>query len=214
MSLVPAPVVSNLYRRYLKSIAKIPNITIRMLLLQQVRSGFRKNIGLANPHAQKDLLSQAQKDLQVLEDERLQRTLYITRFGSVSCIDWELRRTEYHFAPKSRFAVLTFLFLGYGLLITLIWNAQPIEDAFPDITKVVDAMALQLEADSPEEARANRQKQIAATIDTLERQMELEQRILTTFQGAPQSGLVPSLQNPSASRRYEANRNAVPSPAA
>jgi hypothetical protein len=212
MSLVPAPVVANVYRRYLKSISKIPNVTIRMLLLQQVRTGFRRNAGLFNPLAQRDLLSQAQKDLQILEDSRLQRTLYITKFGSVSCIDWELRRTEYHFSPKSRFAMLAFIIFGYSVIASLLWRAQKMEDAFPDIAKVVDTMALQLEADSEEEALQNRVKQVKATIETLNRQMELEESILSTFHGAPQKGMLPSLQNPAASRRYESNKGAVPAP--
>lgn len=196
-ALLPPEAVALLYRRYLKAANRIPNVTIRMLLLQQVRSGFRRNQGVTSPSAQRELVNQAHKDLQVLEDDRLSRTLYINRLGLVSCLDWEVRRTEYNFTPETQHFLSAFLFLGFLFIAALVMSARPLESRHPDISAMVGAMAMRLEASSPEELRLIREKQIRSGLERREHQMSLEHRVLATFHEAPSPKMLPpSLHNP------------------
>nr|CCC96041.1 unnamed protein product [Trypanosoma congolense IL3000] len=196
-ALLPSGAVTLLYRRYLKAANSIPNVTIRMLLLQQIRSGFRRNRGITSPSAQRELISQAHKDLQVLEDERLSRTLYINRLGLVSCLDWEVRRTEYNFSPESQSFISVFLILGFLFIGFLAMNAKPVEKRHPDISAMVGAMAMRLEANSPEELREIREKQIRTGLARQQHRLSLEHRVLATFYDAPNVRLMPpSLRNP------------------
>ena len=98
--------------------------------------------------------------------------------------------------------MLVFIVGGYLFVAFALWNAQTIDQAYPDIAKLVDTMALRLEADSEEEALANRLAQVKMTTETLARQLELEKSILQTFSCVPGEGNLPSLANPDASRRY------------
>lgn len=202
MSLVPVEVVANVYRRYVKSVNRIPNMTIRLLLLHQIRSGFRKNAHVTNHNAQKELLVQAQKDLQILEDDRLSRTLYITRFGHVSCIDWELRRTEYHIEPRARTTVVMFLVIVYSIAVYAWFNTSRIDKSHPDIAKLVDQMAIRLEGGDENEIRERTRKSVLRNIDTIDKRLDLEHRILSTFSNVP-SGAVPTLTNPEGYRRAQ-----------
>ncbi|CBH18612.1 NADH-ubiquinone oxidoreductase complex I subunit, putative [Trypanosoma equiperdum] len=196
-ALLPREAVALLYRRYLKAANSIPNVTIRMLLLQQIRSGFRRNRGITSPSAQRELINQAHKDLQVLEDERLSRTLYINRLGLVSCLDWEVRRTEYNFTPESQNFIAAFLMLGFMLIAVVAMNAKPIEVRHPDISEMVGAMAMRLEANSPEELRQIRERQIRTGLERQQHRLSLEHRVLATFHDAPGVRLEPpSLRNP------------------
>ncbi|EAN85992.1 putative NADH-ubiquinone oxidoreductase complex I subunit [Trypanosoma cruzi] len=203
-ALLPAEAVTLLYRRYLKSANRIPNVTIRMLLLQQIRSGFRRNQGVTSPSAQRELINQAHKDLQVLEDDRLSRTLYINRLGLVSCLDWEVRRTEYNFKPETQYFLSFYLFFGFLFFLAVIWSAKPLEARHPEISAMVGAMAMRLEADSPEELRDMRERQIRSGLERQGHQMSLEHRVLATFHEAPNvKVLPPSLHNPDGAVRYE-----------
>ncbi|KAH9578671.1 Complex 1 LYR protein [Trypanosoma melophagium] len=203
-ALLPSEAVTLLYRRYLKAANRIPNVTIRMLLLQQIRSGFRRNKGITNPSAQRELISQAHKDLQVLEDERLSRTLYINRLGLVSCLDWEVRRTEYNFTPQTQYFIAALVFTGFLFLVLLVMNAESVEVRHPEINAMVGAMAMRLEADSPEELNALRERQVRAGLERQEHQLTLEQRVLATFHEAPNVKLMPpSLRNPTGVVHYE-----------
>eukprot|EP00760_Papus_ankaliazontas_P031511 PhM_4_TR5319/c0_g1_i2/m.81918 len=85
--MIPKSAVVHLYRRYLKAAIKVPNPTIRMLLLQQVRAGFRRHRFVVSGVAQRELINQAFKDLEIIEDERLSRTLFINRYGAISCLE-------------------------------------------------------------------------------------------------------------------------------
>lgn len=201
-ALVPSDAVALLYRRYLKGANRIPNVTIRMLLLQQIRNGFRRNRTITSPSAQRELIHQAHKDLSVLEDERLSRTLYINRLGMVSCLDWEVRRTEYNFTVETQSFWSVVLFLGFGFLFFVWRSAEPIEQHRPDLAKMVDVMAMRLEADSPEELAALREAQVRSSMMQRQKQVSLEHRVLATFHDAP-SVKAPSLRNPEGSARYE-----------
>ncbi|EPY35455.1 hypothetical protein AGDE_02095 [Angomonas deanei] len=201
-ALVPSEAVTLLYRRYLKAANSIPNVTIRMLLLQQIRAGFERNKGITSPSAQRELVNQAHKDLQVLEDDRLSRTLYINRLGMVSCLDWEVRRTEYNFSPESQVAIGILLFIGFSCVFFLCWKTKSIEQQRPDIAEMVNFMALRLEADSAEELTALRENQIRNMLESKKRQSELENRVLSTFYQAPKVDLpAPTLRGTSALAR-------------
>lgn len=201
-ALVPSEAVTLLYRRYLKAANRIPNVTIRMLLLQQIRSGFRRNRGITSPSAQRELVSQAHKDLMILEDDRLSRTLYINRLGLVSCLDWEVRRTEFNFRPETQTYMAVFLVCGFGFLLTIFLNSERVEKRRPDIAEMVDYMAMRLEADSQDEMQQLREQQIRTMLDRRQHQVSLEQRVLATFYDAPNVP-APSLRNPDGSLRYE-----------
>lgn len=184
-ALVPSEAVTLLYRRYLKAANLVPNVTIRMLLLQQIRSGFLRNRNIKSPSAQRELLKQAHKDLQILEDERLSRTLFINRLGLVSCLDWEVRRTEYNFSPGAQIFLAGFLFSGFLFLGILFFHAERLEKKRPDIAQMVDTMAMRLEASTPQELQQLRERQ---TLNMMERQQHrerLERRVLSTFYDAP-----------------------------
>lgn len=200
-ALVPSDAVALLYRRYLKAANRIPNVTIRMLLLQQVRSGFRRNRGITSASAQRELVNQAHKDLAVLEDDRLSRTLYINRLGLVSCLDWEVRRTEYNFRPETQSYMAVFLFLGFGFLVAVFMHVERIEKQHPDIAEMVDYMEMRLEAESPEELREVRERQARNALEQRQNQISLEQRVLATFHNAPYVA-APSLRNPEGSAHY------------
>lgn len=201
-ALVPSDAVTLLYRRYLKAANRIPNVTIRMLLLQQIRSGFRRNRSITSASAQRELVNQAHKDLAVLEDERLSRTLYINRLGLVSCLDWEVRRTEYNFRPETQSYLTVFLLCGFVFLVIVFLHTEKLETKRPDIAQMVDYMAMRLEADSPEELREVRDRQMRNALEQRQFQVSLEQRILATFNDAPNVA-APSLQNPDGSQRYK-----------
>lgn len=196
-SLLPPEAVCLVYRRYLKSANKIPNVTIRMLLLQQIRYGFRRHQALANPQAQIELVKQAHKDLAVLEDDRLSRTLYINKLGMVSCLDWEVRRTEYHMSPRVKSFMTIFLGTGFMCMFILVANARQVEDSSPEIARMVEAMALRLEADSPEEILKIRERQVMTGIERKRHRINLEDRILSTFNDAPNANIQqPTLRYP------------------
>ncbi|KAK7199828.1 NADH-ubiquinone oxidoreductase complex I subunit [Novymonas esmeraldas] len=201
-ALVPSDAVALLYRRYLKATNRIPNVTIRMLLLQQIRSGFRRNRSITSPSAQRELVGQAHKDLAVLEDDRLSRTLYINRLGLVSCLDWEVRRTEYNFRPETQTYLAVVLFFGFGFLVMVVLHTERLETRRPDIAEMVDLMALRLEAGSLEEVREVRERQVRASLEQRQNQVTLEQRVLATFHNAPNAP-APSLRNPEGTLRYE-----------
>ncbi|KEG14320.1 hypothetical protein DQ04_00521050 [Trypanosoma grayi] len=202
-ALLPKEAVALLYRRYLKAANRIPNVTIRMLLLQQIRSGFRRNQGVTSPSAQRELVSQAHKDLQVLEDDRLSRTLYINRLGLVSCLDWEVRRTEYNFTPETQYFLSAFLFLGFLFIAVVVTSAKPVEVRHPELSKMVGGMAMRLEADSPDELRALRERQLRSSLEQQQHRLSLEQRVLATFHEAPNVKVsAPSLRNPDGVVRY------------
>lgn len=184
-ALLPSEAVCLVYRRYLKSANKIPNVTIRMLLLQQIRYGFRRNLSLSSPAAQRELVKQAHKDLQVLEDDRLSRTLYINKLGIVSCLDWEVRRTEYHVSSKAQNFVQAFLITGISLMLYVFLNMERMEDAHPEISKMVGAMAMRLEGETPDDVLTIREEQIKHTKERRDHRISLEGRILSTFNDAP-----------------------------
>ncbi|KPI85301.1 hypothetical protein ABL78_5641 [Leptomonas seymouri] len=200
-ALVPRDAVALLYRRYLKAANRIPNVTIRMLLMQQIRSGFRRNRSISSVSAQRELVNQAHKDLAVLEDERLSRTLYINRLGLVSCLDWEVRRTDYNFRPETQSYLSVLLFCGFSVLVFVLLHTERLEKKRPDIAQMVDYMAMRLEADSPEELREVRDRQMRNSLEQRKFQLSLEQRVLATFHGAPNIP-APSLQNPDGSLHY------------
>ncbi|GET91565.1 hypothetical protein, conserved [Leishmania tarentolae] len=201
-ALVPSDAVALLYRRYLKATNRIPNVTIRMLLLQQIRSAFRRNRNIKSASAQRELINQAHKDLAVLEDDRLSRTLYINRLGLVSCLDWEVRRTEYNFRSETQSYLAVFLIFGFSLLIIAFLHTERLETKRPDIAQMVNYMAMRLEAESPEELKEVRERQIRNSLEQRQHQVSLEQRVLATFYNAPNMP-APSLRNPEGSLRYE-----------
>lgn len=201
-ALVPSDAVALLYRRYLKATNRIPNVTIRMLLLQQIRSGFRRNRNITSVSAQRELINQAHKDLAVLEDDRLSRTLYINRLGLVSCLDWEVRRTEYNFRPETQSYLTVFLICGFLLLLIVFLHTERLETSRPDIAQMVNYMAMRLEAESPEQLKEVREQQIRNSLEQRQHQISLEQRVLATFYNSPNTP-APSLRNPEGSLRYE-----------
>nr|CAJ2479110.1 unnamed protein product [Leishmania braziliensis] len=201
-ALVPRDAVALLYRRYLKATNRIPNVTIRMLLLQQIRTGFRRNRSITSVSAQRELINQAHKDLTVLEDDRLSRTLYINRLGLVSCLDWEVRRTEYNFRPETQSYLAAFLICGFTFLFIVFLYTENLETQRPDIAQMVDYMAMRLEAESPEELKEIRERQIRNSLEQRQHQVSLEQRVLATFYNSPNVP-PPSLRNPEGSLRYE-----------
>ncbi|CUG93232.1 Hypothetical protein, putative [Bodo saltans] len=195
-ALLPQEAVCLVYRRYLKATNKIPNVTIRMLLLQQIRFGFRRNQTLVSPAAQRELVRQAHKDLGILEDERLSRTLYINKLGMVSCLDWEVRRTEYHVNPRVARVVHIMAGVMGIMLIVLISNIEKVDDAYPEIKKMVGSMALRLEGETYEDVQALREQQYLGTMERQQHRISLEGRILSTFHDAPTFAQQPSLRYP------------------
>jgi hypothetical protein len=201
--LIPGEVVLLLYRRYLKSAIRVPNQVIRSLLLQQIRSGFRQHMHMRSALAQRECIAQAQKDLVILEDERHARTLYINRFGAVSCIEWEMRRTEWHVTPTGQRAWFVFSAVILSCFAYIIFSAQRVEEYAPDITQTVDLMAMKLEVDNPKQLWEKREADIKRQLETAQRVRSLEERILSTFKDVP-AGMVPdmpTLQNPNGSLR-------------
>jgi hypothetical protein len=202
--LIPQEVVLLMYRRYLKAAIRVPNQVIRSLLLQQIRKGFRQHMHMRSALAQRECIAQAQKDLQILEDERHARTLYINRFGAISCLEWELRRTEWYVSPTGQrvffcFAGVMFSFFAYIAVFT-----QRVEEFAPDITQTVDLMAMKLEVDNPQQLWEKRERDMQRQIDTAFRVRSLEERILSTFDNSPVNAnlpLQPTLTNPNGSVR-------------
>lgn len=194
-ALLPSEAVCLVYRRYLKSANKIPNVTIRMLLLQQIRFGFRRNSSLTSVAAQRELVRQSQKDLSILEDDRLSRTLYINKLGMVSCLDWEIRRTEYHVSQKSMIFLNVLFFVGFTSIALMLWNIEPVESAHPEINKMVQAMALRLEGDTIDDVRAQRAAYYNSSMERQQNRVSLEGRILSNFHDAP-FAQQPTLRHP------------------
>jgi hypothetical protein len=195
-ALLPQEAVCLVYRRYLKATNKIPNVTIRMLLLQQIRFGFRRNQTLVSPAAQRELVRQAHKDLGILEDERLSRTLYINKLGMVSCLDWEVRRTEFHMNPRL-IGILNILFaVFFSIVAMLALSLEPVASAHPEINQMVSAMALRLEGETYEDVQALREQQYLGTVERQQHRVSLEGRILSTFYDAPTYAQQPSLRYP------------------
>jgi hypothetical protein len=184
------------YRRYLKATNKIPNVTIRMLLLQQIRFGFRRNQTLVSPAAQRELVRQAHKDLGILEDERLSRTLYINKLGMVSCLDWEVRRTEFHMNPRLRSILNVMFAIFFSVVAMLALSLEPVASAHPEINQMVSAMALRLEGETYEDVQALREQQYLGTVERQQHRVSLEGRILSTFYDAPTYAQQPSLRYP------------------
>ena len=174
-----------LYRRYLKAANQINNVTIRLLLVQQVRQSFRRHATVKAPTAQRELILQAHKDLAVLEDDRLQKTLFINKIGMVSCLDWEHRRTEYHFDPRGEKYLWGLLWVLAGLLVTIFLGMKPLREANPAAAEAVDVLAAKLHASSPEEYQQQEEARIRGMLSTSRRQADLQNRILTSFEGAP-----------------------------
>jgi hypothetical protein len=195
-ALLPNQAVVLLYRRYLKASNKVTNATIRLLLINQVRLGFRRSKGVADPTIQRELVNQAHKDLQILEDERLSRTLFINKLGMVSCLDWEVRRTEYHFSPKIKMVINGGAVIVLFTLIAMCFSASTAEETSPDWIRAVDAMAARLEGNSPEEVLRRRKERYERVVEGHQRGLTLEERILATFDGAPAPP--PSIRNPEA----------------
>jgi hypothetical protein len=199
--LVPPHAICLLYRRYMKSAIRVPNTTIRMLLVQQIKNGFRRNQTIRSALAQRELIAQAHKDLGILEDERHQRTLYINRFGVVSCLEWEVRRTEWHISPRGTHAYIALFIAATFLALHILTHTKVADDASPEIAKSVEQMALRLECDNPEDLWSQREARMAKSIESIQNQRTLEHRILATFKDAPAP--LPHLQNPSGSIRVE-----------
>eukprot|EP00759_Apiculatamorpha_spiralis_P022205 PhF_6_TR26542/c0_g1_i1/m.38365 len=197
--MVPRPAVLNLYRRYLKSAIAVPNTTIRLLLLQQIRMGFRRHRLVISQVAQRELIQQAFKDLEIIEDPRHAKTLYVNKYGMISCLEWEVRRTEFHFQSGFEYIGFGFMVLMMSLLVIVLLNTKPVQNYDPALTDLVDYMADRLESpDNPAAVWQIRQKQTFESIETMQRQRVLEARILSTFHGAPQQQKLPSLRNPAA----------------
>jgi hypothetical protein len=201
--LIPTEVVLLMYRRYLKAAIKVPNQVIRSLLLQQVRKGFRQHMYMRSALAQRECIAQAQKDLQILEDERHAKSLYINRFGAVSCLEWELRRTEWHVTPAGQRIFFAFAGVMFSFFFYLALFTQRVEEYAPDITQTVDLMAMKLEVDNPQQLWEKRERDMQRQIDTAFRVRTLEERILSNFENAPFAHLPdqPTLQNPNGSIR-------------
>lgn len=201
--LIPAAAVSMLYRRYLKASLKIPNTTIRHLLMQQIRSGFRRHQNLKSGLAQRELVAQAHQDLMILEDERHARTLFINKHGAVSCLEWEMRRNEYSISSRGLFGYQFFFTCAFAFFFHIYLHLQTVDEAEPEICKTVDFMAARMEVDDPKDLPALRQEQTLRSIDDMKRQRELEARILATFRDAPSFDAtpLPSLKNPTPARR-------------
>lgn len=202
--LIPGEVVLLMYRRYLKSAVRVPNQVIRSILLMQIRKGFRQHMHMRSALAQRECIAQAQKDLMILEDERHARTLYINRFGAISCLEWELRRTEWHISPVGQrvgFMIMGMLGILFG---TIIARTQPVEDFAPDITETVNLMAAKLEVDDLSQLQAKREADIMRQYDTQKRVRSLEERILAKFHDAPERYVpsMPTLVNPTGSLRH------------
>lgn len=186
-ALIPASAVCLLYRRYLKASARIPNATVRMLLLSQVRSEFRSKADITTVNAQRELVSKAMSDLNVLEDERLAKTLFINETGAVSCIDWEMRRTQegIEIERKGINMLLIMVVIGAAILAEAMSTMQTPTQKYPKIANVVDAMAQRLEGSTPEEVREKRERAVLETRGMMHGRAELQDRIYRTFDRAP-----------------------------
>ena len=193
-ALIPAPAVCIVYRRYLKSATKIPNSTIRLLLIQQIRAGFRRNTSVFTPEAQRELINQSFKDLHILEDERLSRTLFINRVGMVSSIDWEVRRVQYNFSEDTMLPVMLVTWLFMGMMIYAFLTAQRLENTYPELNDLVFGMRLRLEGSNPEEIVQKREKDVRNQLEQRRTRDELECRILSNFQNIPESVREQNLQ--------------------
>lgn len=163
---------------------------------------------MRSPTAQRELISQAHDDLMILEDDRHARTLYINQRGVVSCLEWEMRRTEFHFTPKGNWMFIAFAALASAFFTHVALNVQTAESAEPEISKTVTLMAAKLEVDNPDDLTRLREEQITRMLDDLNRQRDLEKRILATFKDAPTDIVdrrvpVPLPTNPTPTRRSE-----------
>jgi hypothetical protein len=210
--LIPSEVVLLMYRRYLKSAVRVPNQVIRSILLQQIRKGFRQHMTMRSALAQRECIAQAQKDLQILEDERHARTLYINRFGAISCLEWELRRTEWHITPTGqRFTYIVGGIL-FALFFTIIYRTKPVEEFAPDITETVNLMAAKLEVDDITQLQAKREADFMRQFETQKRVRSLEERVLANFHDAPANlaPVAPSLVNPTGSLRHMPANDSAP----
>jgi len=205
--LVPPQAICLLYRRYIKAAVRIPNTTIRMLLLQQIKNGFRRNQSIQSALAQRELIAQAHKDLAIIEDDRHQRTLYINRFGVVSCLEWEVRRTEWFLSPKGSHAYIGLIVCSLALMLHVVTHTKVAEDAAPHIAQQVDQMAMRLECDNPEDLWKQREEKMQRSITQLQNQRQLEHRILATFKDAPEQFVLPTLTNASGSAREDFKLN-------
>lgn len=204
--LIPSEVVLLMYRRYLKAAVRVPNQVIRSLLLQQIRKGFRQHMHMRSALAQRECIAQAQKDLQILEDERHAKTLYINRFGAVSCLEWELRRTEWYVSPTGQKVFFVFAGFMFSFFTYLVIFTQRVEEYAPDIAQTVDLMAMKLEVDNPQQLWEKRERDTQRQIETAFRVRSLEERILSSFENAPGAGFEhypdqPTLMNPNGSVR-------------
>jgi hypothetical protein len=221
--LVPSEAILLLYRRYLKASSRIPNGTIKLLLMQQIRNGFRKHRGVRSALAQRELVNQAHQDLMILEDDRHQRTLYINRFGMVSCMEWEVRRSEWHFTPRAE-RVYQFFMAGFIYFVVYVaTHTQMVDSAHPDIAQTVDLMMVKMEADNPQQLLEKRERDAQLHLDAMGRRRSLEERILATFHEAPddpqylamqreqQQQTMPTVRNPSGSRRFQSPDSRSPS---
>ena len=203
--LVPSEVILLLYRRYLKSAVKVPNQVIRSLLLQQIRSGFRQHRTMRSALAQRECIAAAQKDLNIIEDERHSRTLYVNRFGTVSCLEWEMRRTEWHVSPVGQRAWMVFAMCIFSIGLWMVTHTYRVEDFCPDIAQTVELMAMKMEVDNPEQLAVKREADMLRQIDQHMRVRSLEERILANFKDAPSGYFAPeqpTLNNPTGSLRF------------
>ncbi len=204
VEMIPNQVILGIYRRYLKSALLCTNPTIRGVLLSQIKGGFAKNRFLRSPVAQRELVAQAHRDLQILEDERHTRTLYLNKFGQVSCMEWELRRTEWHFFPNGYKFMTVISFSGAYFCLFILMNTQREDTANPEIAKTVDYMAIKLEVDDPKMFRAKRQNDLLRHLEDLDRSSDLEKRILMTFKNSPASlDQLPSSLHPEGQKQYD-----------
>ena len=206
--LLPAEAICLLYRRYLPGAMRCQNVTIKLLLLQQIRNGFRRNAGIRSAAVQRELVEQANRDLMVLEDDRHNRTLYINRFGAVSCLEWENKRTEWHYTDLGFTVVQIWLFLAGGVILQMLWTATEMTNLNPDISKCVDQMTMKLEVDNVGDYFQKKDEEMRLHLEQVQATRNLEHRILATFKDAPDDpsnwrANQPSLMNPSASLSRE-----------
>ena len=206
--LLPREAICLLYRRYLRGAMKCHNTTIKLLLIQQIRNGFRRNQNIRSAAVQRELIEQANRDLMILEDERHNRTLYINRFGAVSCLEWETRRTEWHFAEYGFIGIQIWCFFMLMICLQMAYTATRVENLNPDIAKCVDMMTMKLETDNVEDYFKKKDAEMKRHIEQVQATRNLEHRILATFKDAPDDpsnwrGNQPSLTNPTANLARE-----------
>jgi hypothetical protein len=206
--LLPSEAICLLYRRYLRGAVKCQNTTIKLLFLQQIRNGFRRNAGIRSAAVQRELVEQASRDLNILEDERHNRTLYINRYSAVSCMEWESRRTEWHFGEYGFIAIQLWAVCMGCFCLQMVYTASRVENLNPDIAKCVDLMTMKLETDNTEDYFQKKDREMKLHIEQVQATRNLERRILATFKDAPDDpsnwrSNQPSLMNPSASLQRE-----------